>query len=200
LGAWAYRTESKIPKPDHMQTQKATMTKIAATSIVTFLILGLLIWQHFHGGVPSHHILQQKDLPEISNWWGALLLPALTWILWGRIEKRLNIQGSSTQLANQNTKIIGLLLLGLILGVSIAVSFTYDYNFFLDNVLYVFLVLGLFLPLYYAEFILGFILGMTYTFGAVLPTIFILIIAGFGFLLYRLLRPLILKAAKVFGK
>jgi len=176
------------------------MTKIAATSIVTFLILGLLIWQHFHGGVPSHHILQQKDLPEISNWWGALLLPVLTWILWDRIEKRLNIQGSSTQLANQNTKIIGLLLLGLILGVSIAVSFTYDYNFFLDNVLYVFLVLGLFLPLYYAEFIMGFILGMTYTFGAVLPTIFILIIAGFGFLLYRLLRPLVLKAAKAFGK
>ena len=128
------------------------------------------------------------------------MLPVLTWILWGRIEKRLYKQGPSTQLANQNTKIIGLLLLGLILGVSIAVSFTYDYNFFLDNVLYVFLVLGLFLPLYYAEFILGFILGMTYTFGAVLPTIFILIIAGFGFLLYRLLRPLMLKATKVFGK
>lgn len=176
------------------------MTKIAATSIVTFLILGLLIWQHIHGGVPSHHVLQQKDLPEISNWWGALLLPVLTWILWGRIEKRLNKQGPSTQLANQNTKIIGLLLLGLILGILVAVSFTFDYNFFLDNILYIFFVLGLFLPLYYAEFILGFILGMTYTFGAVLPTIFILIIAGFGFLLYRLLRPLMLKATKVFGK
>ena len=183
-----------------MQNKKSVPTKILTTVTITILILGLLIWQHFHGGVPSHHILQQEDLPEISNWWGALLLPVLTWILWGRIEKRLNKQGSSTQLANQNTKIIGLLLLGLILGLSIAVSFTYDYNFFLDNVLYVFLVLGFFLPLYYAEFILGFILGMTYTFGAVLPTVFILIIAGFGFLLYRLLRPLVLKATKVFGK
>jgi hypothetical protein len=200
LGVWAYRTENKIPKPDHMQNKKSVPTKILTTVTITILILGLLIWQHFHGGVPSHHILQQEDLPEISNWWGALLLPVLTWILWGRIEKRLNKQGSSTQLANQNTKIIGLLLLGLILGLSIAVSFTYDYNFFLDNVLYVFLVLGFFLPLYYAEFILGFILGMTYTFGAVLPTVFILIIAGFGFLLYRLLRPLVLKATKVFGK
>jgi hypothetical protein len=191
---------SKIPTPDNMQSNKAVTTKIAATSIVTFLILGLLFWQHFHGGVPSHHILQQKDLPEISNWWGGLLLPALTWILWGRLETRLDKQGSSTQLANQNSKIIGLLLMGLILGVSIAVSFTYDYNFFLDNVLYVFLVLGFFLPLYYAEFILGFILGMTYTFGAVLPTVFILIIAGFGFLLYGLLRPLVLKATKPFRK
>ena len=177
------------------------MTRIFLTSIVTVLIFGLLFWEYFHSGVPSHHILQQKDLPEISNWWGGLLLPVLTWILLGRIEKRLNKQDSLTQQTkNQNIKIIGLFLLGLILGISIVVSFTNDYKLFLDNVLYVFLVFSLIFPLYYSEFILGFILGMTYTFGAILPTIFILIIAALGFLIYRFIRPLILRATKVFGK
>ncbi|MDP1842732.1 MAG: hypothetical protein Q8K64_04870 [Sediminibacterium sp.] len=177
------------------------MTRIFLTSTVTIMILGLLFWQYFHSGVPSHHILQQKDLPEISNWWGGLLLPVLTWILLGRIEKRNNIQVTLIQLAkDQHIKIIGLFLLGLILGISIAMSFTNDYKLFLDNVLYVLLIFSLIFPVYYAEFILGFILGMTYTFGAILPTIFILIIAALGFLIYRFIRPLILRATRVFGK
>ncbi len=177
------------------------MRKIIITSIITILIFGLLFWQYFHGGVPGHHILQQKDLPEISNWWGGLLLPALTWILLGRIEKRLTKQDSLTQQTkNQNIAIIRLFLLGLILGILIAVSFTNGYKIFLDNVLYIFLVLSLVFPIYYSEFILGFILGMTYTFGAILPTIFILIIAALGFLIYKFIRPLILRVTKTFAK
>lgn len=184
-----------------MQGKNSIMRRILLTSFITILIFGLLFWEYFHGGVPSHHILQQKDLPEISNWWGGLWLPILTWVLSGRIEKRLNKQDSLAQKnKNQLIKIIRLFLLGLILGILIVVSFTNDYKFFLDNVLYVFLVLSLIFPIYYAEFILGFILGMTYTFGAILPTIFILIIAALGFLIYRFIRPLILRATKAFGR
>ncbi len=169
------------------------MIRIVLTIAVTVFIFGLLFWQYFHDGVPSHHILQQKDLPEISNWWGGLLLPVLSWILLGKIEKRISKQDLlSQQNKNQNSKVIGLFLLGLIMGISIVVSFTLGYKLFLDNVLYVFLVFSLIFPLYYSEFILGFILGMTYTFGAILPTIFIFIIATVGFLIYRFLRPLIL--------
>ena len=101
---------------------------------------------------------------------------------------------------NQNIKIIGLFFSGLFFGVLIAVSFTNDYKPVLDNILYILLVLGLMLPIYYAEFILGFILGMTYTFGAILPTVFILILASIGFLSYKFVRPLILKATWLFGK
>ena len=46
------------------------------TGIVTAGIWSLLLWDHFNGGVPSHHIMHQKDLPAISNWWGGLLLPS----------------------------------------------------------------------------------------------------------------------------
>lgn len=191
----------RISTLENMQRKNAIPPRIFITGLVTILIFGLLFWQYFHDGVPSHHILQQKDLPEISNWWGALLLPALACVLLGRIEKRLTKQNLLAQQAkNQTIKITGLFLLGLILGILIAVSFTNDYKIFLDNVLYVFLVLSLLFPIYYAEFILGFILGMTYTFGAVLPTIFILIIAALGFLIYRFIRPLILRVTKAAGK
>ncbi|HYK75811.1 MAG TPA: hypothetical protein VEV16_02450 [Daejeonella sp.] len=183
-----------------MQNKNFSRTRIFTMCIVTILMFLLLLWEHFHGGVPSHHILNRKDLPEISNWWGGLLIPVLTWILLGRVAKRLNEQDSlSQQSKKQNIQILELLLSGLFLGVLIAISFTNNYQLFLDNILYVFLVCSLFFPIYYSEFILGFILGMTYTFGAILPTIFILIIAALGFLIYKFIRPLFLRARKLFG-
>lgn len=177
------------------------MTKILITSIVAMLIFGLLFWEYFHGGVPGHHILQKKDLPEISNWWGGFLLPALTWFLLGRIEKRLHQQDSLQQETKKQTfTIFGLFFLGLALGLLIAVSFTKDYKLFLDNVLYVFLLLSVIVPIYSPELVLGFVFGMTYTFGAILPTVFILIIGALGFLMYRFIRPLLLRITTVFGK
>lgn len=184
-----------------MQNKIYNSTRIVFVGMVTVLIVGLLLWEYFHNGVPSHHILDRKDLPEISNWWGGLLLPFLTWFLSGRIKKRLHDQNSLIQQDNrQNFKISMLFLLGLILGILIAVSFTNNYYLFLDNVLYILLVLSLVFTIYYSEFILGFILGMTYTFGAILPTIFILIIAALGFLIYKFIRPIILRWLKVFSK
>ena len=44
--------------------------RIYCTILVTVFIWTLLLWDYFHGGVPSHHLLQNKDLPAFSNWWG----------------------------------------------------------------------------------------------------------------------------------
>ena len=92
---------------ENKQRQNFIVTRILITGIVTFLILGLLLWQYFHGEVPSHHILDRKDLPEISNWWGGLLLPILTWLLLSKIENRISKQDSLTQeTKDQNIKIL----------------------------------------------------------------------------------------------
>lgn len=158
------------------------------------MIVALLLWTHFHGGVPSHHILDQKDLPAISNWWNALVLPVLAWILTGRIKRRVEQQTAGAEQNRSVTKgIVTRFIAGLLFGIVLAVSFVLDVKLFLDNVLYLLLILALLIPIYFAEFMLGFVLGMTYTFGAVLPTAFILIMAAIGFLLYRFLRPLLLK-------
>ncbi|AKD04075.1 hypothetical protein POKO110462_13490 [Pontibacter korlensis] len=174
--------------------QNRSNTKVLLTGIVTIFVLSLLIWEHFHGGVASHHILQQQNLPAISNWWNGLILPILTWFLIGRTEKRIGKQSSQVQQTNNlQRQALRLFLTGLGLGVLIATSFTNGYSAFLDNIPYIILVLSLIIPIYYAEFILGFILGMTYTFGAILPTAFILILAAIGILAYRFIRPMIMR-------
>lgn len=168
--------------------------KTIIVGLVTALIFTFLLWEHFHGGVTSHHILHSEDLPAISNWWSGLLLPILTWFLLSRVEKRLDQNGTETQQSNNAmNKVVWIFMVGLVLGIVLAASFTYAFRPFLDNVLYIIIVLSFFIPLYYAEFILGFILGMTYTFGAILPTVFILVIAGIGWVTYRYIRPLILR-------
>jgi hypothetical protein len=86
-----------------------------------------------------------------------------------------------------------------VFGLLLSISFTYEYKPFLDNVLYIIIVLSFIIPVFYSEFILGFILGMTYTFGAVLPTVFILIIAVIGLVAYRIIRPIILSVGTRIG-
>ena len=171
--------------------------RILVTGLVTLLIFGLLFCENFQGGVITHHILQRKDLPGISNWWGLLLLPILTWFLLGRIRNRLKKQASLTiEPKNKNAKIFRLFLIGISFGIVLAISFTYDYQLFLSNVPYLLLVLSLLVPIYYAEFTLGFVFGMTYTFGAVIPTVFALILSIIGFLIFKFVRPLFKKAIR----
>ena len=183
-----------------MQKQKLTKIKALIVSIVTFLIFGFLLWEHFHKGVTNHHVLRQQDFPSISNWWGGLLLPILTWFLLSRIEKRIDIQSLNAQQTNKFiSKIFWMFLTGLVFGVLLSISFTNEYKPFLNNVLYILILLSFFIPIYYSEFILGFILGMTYTFGAIIPTVFILIIAVIGLMAYRFNRPIILRMTTRLG-
>ena len=66
--------------------------RIYITFIISIGICGLLAWNYFHGGIPRHHILAREDLPEISNAWGAIILPLLTWFVGFRVQKRENLE------------------------------------------------------------------------------------------------------------
>ena len=169
-----------------MSEQRRPQLRLYLTGLVLLLELAHLTWEHANGGVVSHHILHRSDMPAISNWWGVLLLPALTWFLTGRIQKRLDldsaVKGATTTLA---VGFVGSLLLGILL----AVSFT---NHFESIALYLFqgmLLLAVLLPVYRAECVLGFVLGMAFTFGAVLPTIAGFIVAAVSAVIHRSIRP-----------
>jgi len=160
-------------------------TSLYFTSIVTIAIWALLAWNYYHGGVPSHHILHREDLPAISNWWGGLLLPLLTWFLLYRIQKRV--------LRNNGERIpAGVLYAfagGLLFGILLSVLFTLSYSNISGYMVIGLFLLALVFPIYRAECILGFVIGMTFTFGVVLPTIFGSILALVGTLLYLYVRP-----------
>lgn len=145
-------------------------------SVVTITIWSLLTWQYFNEGVPSHYLFQNPEYPELSNWWGALLLPVLSWFLLGRIKKRIISSPEESRLLLTKQVIISLLL-SLIYGAILSLTFLYGYAEVSSVLFPGILFFALFVRVYREEFILGFILSMSFTFGAVLPTIFAALIA-----------------------
>ena len=154
--------------------------RLYLTGIVALAIWSLLAWNHFHGGIPSHHLLARKDLPEISNAWGGLLLPLLTWFLLYCIQKRAEDNDTKT-------KILYGFLGALAFGILLSASFTLGFKMEKYMLLSVF-PLALLLPIYRSEYLLGFVLGMTFTFGAVLPTLIGSILVLISAVLYLFVR------------
>lgn len=162
-----------------MNALPAHVTRMLFAAAAFLLALAHLGWEHTHGGVAAHHILNRADLPAISNWWGALLIPAITWVVAGRIQRRLLQRG-----AHKGVVVAGFLG-ALAWGAALAAAFAMNH----EAVTYIFLgafALSLLVPTYRAEYVLGFVLGMTFTFGAVLPTIIALVIASFSRLMHWL--------------
>ncbi|WP_373522453.1 hypothetical protein [Aquiflexum sp.] len=160
------------------------------TAFITLAIWALLLWNHFHGGVPSHHVLAREDLPEISNWWGGILLPFLTLFLSYRVEKRLAMHhdGQSHLTTIPKHVLIGFFA-ALLYGITLATFFSFGNTEMPGYMIMGILAISLFYPIYRAECILGFVIGMTYTFGAVLPTGISCILALFGAVIYLFIRP-----------
>ena len=158
-----------------MNAVPANRTRAAFTVFALLFELAHLAWEHFNGGVLAHHLLNRADMPAISNWWGVLVIPALTWFLIGRIERRVSKRGVA----------MAGFLSALVYGAVLALAFTLNHA----ALTYIFLALfaiSVIVPTYRAEYVLGFVLGMTFTFGAVLPTIVALVIASFSRLVHLL--------------
>ena len=156
-----------------MNALPAHVTRLILTALALVFEMAHLCWEHTHGGVLAHHLLNRADLPAISNWWGLLLIPALTWHLAGRMQRRLVQRGASRQ------AVLAGFFASLAYGAALALAFSMGQ----EIVTYLFLglfVIALLVPAYRAEYVLGFVLGMTFTFGAVLPTIIACVIATFS--------------------
>lgn len=167
-----------------MNAVPTNRTRVVVTAAALIFELAHLAWEHFNGGVLAHHLLNRADLPAISNWWGLLVIPALTWFLTGRIQRRISKRGVAL------TGFLGALAYGAML----ALAFTLQHA----ALTYIFLALfaiSVIVPTYRAEYVLGFVLGMTFTFGAVLPTIIALVIASFSRLVH-LLAGLVLRLVR----
>jgi hypothetical protein len=150
----------------------------AATLILLALMLG---WQHFHGGVPAHHLLADPSLPAISNWWGLAVLPALAWFLAGRIERRAARPGAA------HGYLKGLIGAALF-GGAIALFFALGRPDLCQFVFLALLPLALLVPVYRAECVLGFVLSMSPVFGPVLPVLVCAVLAIVAYALYHGVR------------
>ena len=159
------------------------------TAIAAIAIWALLAWNFFHGGIPRHHLLADKDLPSISNAWGALVIPLLSWILTHFIQqrafhKKAGIQDSAKVLQSELYGFAGALVFGAVL----SAFFLFGYPDICGYMMLGLLASALFFPLYRAGCFLGYVLGMTFTFGAVLPTIIGTVLGLMAFVIYRYIR------------
>jgi hypothetical protein len=155
-----------------------------ATAAITLAMTLLLGWQHLHGGVPAHHLLADPSLPTLSNWWGLLTLPLLAWFLLGRIERRRRADPLAAH--GDFAAFTGALVFGAVL----SVLFTAGRPAATENMVQALVVVALFYPIHRAACVLGFVIGMTWTFGAVLPTIAACIFAAAGAAMYYGVRLL----------
>ncbi|WP_439882397.1 hypothetical protein ACSX1A_04355 [Pontibacter sp. MBLB2868] len=174
--------------------------RVYFTAVVTIADWAFLGWNHFNGGVPNHHILANEALPSISDWWGAVLIPVLTWFLLYRVQKRVfSNENKNPDTPNFLLPVIygfaGALLFGLIL----SVFFTYGYTDIAGIMVLGLLPLAILFPIYRAECFLGFVLGMTFTFGTVLPTGIGAIFCLVGLVLYLYIRTILLYVGTKFA-
>ena len=166
-------------------------------AVISVGIWALLLWQHFDSGVPSHSFMARKDMPSISNWWGGLLLPLLTYFSLFRLEKRLFMGENRVVSPKEMQGVLGLFIAGLLYAGAIAFCSMTDKED-INGVLFPSLFLwALIFPLYRAEFFLGFVIGLTYTFGAILPTFIASVFVALSYIAHKFLYPLVLK---IFGK
>ena len=161
-------------------------------AIVTFAIWTLLVWNYFHGGIPSHHLLADENLPEVSNIWGGILLPVLTWFLLYRIQVRINRRNNANSSVTYSiSKILYGFVAAVLFGIVLSTFFTFGNTDVPGYMLILLFLLAVFIPVYRSEYILGFVIGMTYTVGAVLPTLVGSILTLIGFVIYFCARPVL---------
>jgi len=170
-----------------MNKQQFSQIKWAFTALITLIIWSMLIWQYLHDGVPIHYLFRNPDLPAISNWWGGFILPVLSWVLVGRIQKRI-LKLSDLQSARHCKITLINFVISLIYGALLSLAFIYGYEEVSSVMFPGILVFAVFFKVYREEFLLGFILSMSVTFGAVLSTLFGSIIASISVVVYFLVR------------
>jgi hypothetical protein len=165
--------------------------RIKLTAAIAILMVVLLGWQALHGGVPAHHLLANKDLPAISNWWGLLTLPALGWFALGRIERRYRRAPATVR------PMVAGFAAGLAYGALLAGMFMMGRPDVSDNMAMGIFAIALLYPIYRAECILGFVIGMNFFLGAILPMIAACIFAASGAVLFLGSRFIWSRAARL---
>lgn len=179
-----------------MNEQQLSQIKYYFVGFITLIIWAMLIWQYLHDGVPIHHLLHRADLPGISNWWGGLLLPVLSWIMLGRIQTRiLKSPDEKTPLIAK--QIVISFVITLIYGAMLSLSFINGYAEISSVMFPGILFFAIFFKVYREEFILAFILSMSVTFGAVLPTIFASLIALSSAIVYFVVQFIWLRVKNI---
>ncbi len=167
-----------------MTTLSPYRTPLLLTVVTLVFAATHLAYEHFNGGVQSHHLLNRADLPAISNWLGLFILPVLGFALGIRLRNLLATSATGKVPAAFWALQIGALLYGA----TLAIAFEFDARNISSSLFLGLFLLAAALPIYRIEWLLGLVVGMTFTFGAVLPTLVATVFATLSFVVRWLFR------------
>jgi hypothetical protein len=162
--------------------------------VIAFAILfagTYLAWQATHGGVVSHHLLDDRKLPAISNWWGLAILPLIGGLASWSVRRRAT--ANAKELAKAAAATAGALLVGAALSTSFLADGSGNAPFFIFLAV---LAAGVVLPAYRAEYVFGFVIGMSYAFGLVLPSVAALVVVAISAVFRFVFRPALVWAVR----
>lgn len=151
--------------PDRPHTRAPAALRIRFTALIALAEAAHLGWEHLHGGIVSHHLLNDPTMPALCNGWGLVALPALAWLASNRAFHRA---GNTWRL---HRPFALRLLSALLAGLALSVAFSLGREDIAGVVLIGLLLSALAMRVYRIEYLLGFVLGMAFTFGALLPTV-----------------------------
>lgn len=181
-----------------MLNPSATRHRMRFTVIVFVAAIAHLAVEHFGGGIRSHRFLESATFPAMHNAWGAILLPALAWLLSASIAKRaVQTSTSSSRLFGLPRSIVSGFIAALLYGVALSVSFATGFSILTAILFFAIFAFAVLLPVYRSECVLGFIFGMTFTFGPFIPTFFSGVFALLSAGLHLALYPFALRLVKV---
>jgi len=168
-----------------MNAASISRRRLLLTGLALCAEFGLLAREHFNGGVLAHHLLANPELPAVSNWWGLLLVPLLTWWTVGRVERRAQLAASGGRRLKPAPPIA--FLCALAYGAALAALFAAG-SPWVDYLFFGLFALALVVRLWHAEYLLGFVLPMSLVAGPVLPAMFGAVIALFSWLVHTAAR------------
>lgn len=170
-----------------MNAAPISRRRLLLTILALCAEMGLLAREHFNGGVLAHHLLANPELPAVSNWWGLLLVPLLTWWTVGRVERRAQLAVSAGRRLKPAPPLA--FLCALTYGAVLAALFAAG-SPLVDYVFFGLLALALVVRLWHAEYLLGFVLAMSFVAGPILPAMFGAVIALLSWLVHTAARAL----------
>jgi hypothetical protein len=157
----------------------------------------ILLWEHFNGGIQSHHFLARKDMPAVSNVWGLVVMPLVAWFCAKALQRRFGRTYPDGQVPQAFLRKTGWLFFASALyGAAIVIAFLSGYDEVSGILFPALFIIGLFLPLYHAEYYLGFVVALCPAFGAVLPIVVGGVVAAFSFVFRGYLFPMLKKVIK----
>ena len=174
-----------------MKLKSIILNKSQASLGVFLLTFLFILWEHFNGGVTTHHLLARDDLPGLSNWWGLVTVPLLFWIsislINRRNDKRVNSETKSEGFEN---RIFKRFLAALGFGLLLSILWEFQFESILQYLILTPILVAFFRPVHLPEYQMGFILGMLFTFGGILPILFGFILSFLCFLVNSIMKAL----------